>query len=133
MEKESSDSPMDQNAPEPRTVDLARAAVVRSLNGISLDATHVTVSKTVVPPYGSTGWHYHNGPVLVLVAEGTLTHTFADGTTETVSAGSCFVEPHGPENAHVGVNLAAIPLVLHAVYFLPDAASSLAVSVSAPQ
>ncbi|MFD6281570.1 cupin domain-containing protein [Streptomyces sp. NPDC060209] len=132
VESNSSRSSTDRSAPEPIAVDVARAVVTDSLRGIPLDATHVTVSKTVVPPHGSTGWHYHVGPVLVLVAEGTLTHTFADGSTDTVGAGSCFVEPHGPENAHVGVNPAAVPLVLHAVYFLPDATSPLAVPVPAP-
>ncbi|WP_322986373.1 cupin domain-containing protein [Streptomyces sp. S584] len=132
MENDPSRSPADRNEPEPVTLDLAQAVVAGSLRGISLDATHVTVSKTVIPPHGSTGWHYHPGPVLVLVAGGTLTHTYADGSTDTVGAGSCFVELSGPENAHVGVNPAAFPLVLHAVYFLPDASSPRAVPVPEP-
>ncbi|MEU9594956.1 cupin domain-containing protein [Streptomyces sp. NPDC048219] len=132
MENDSPLLPPDRDEPEPVTLDLIHAAVAGSLRGIPLDATHVTVSRTVVPPGGSTGWHYHVGPVLVVVAEGTLTHTFADGSTDTVGAGSCFVEPRGPEQAHVGVNAAQVPLVLHAVYFLPDATSPLAVPVPAP-
>jgi len=75
-----------------------------NLNGFNVDLkTHddadVEVTSGVAQPGGNTGWHYHPGPVLVLVKTGALTVYHADdpscqGTTYT--AGSTFIEGTTP-------------------------------------
>ncbi|WP_157854610.1 cupin domain-containing protein [Streptomyces griseofuscus] len=92
----------------------------------------MTVRKIVLPPGGTTGWHYHPGRLLVVVDQGVLTHTHADLAVETLTAGNCLVEARGAEHAHIGTNLGDTPLVLHAIYFQPSPESPLAVQVAAP-
>jgi hypothetical protein len=60
--------------------------------------TDIAVSSIVVPPRGHSGWHYHPGPVLVVVTKGTI--TFYHGSDPTCSgmahpAGTAFVEEGG--------------------------------------
>ncbi|MFF5475172.1 cupin domain-containing protein [Streptomyces achromogenes] len=93
----------------------------------------MAVRKIVLPPGGTTGWHYHPGRLLVVVDQGVLTHTYADLNAETITAGNCLVEPRGAEHVHIGTNLEDTPLVMHAVYFQPDAQSPLAVQVPGPE
>lgn len=68
-------------------------------NGIHLKAKgpiNVKTTYLTVPPTGALlGWHYHNGPVIVTVAVGTI--TFVDGNCGTwdVSAGESYIESTG--------------------------------------
>ncbi|MGW5603798.1 cupin domain-containing protein [Streptomyces rochei] len=119
-------------APAPRHVPLARGILRDALPDFGEDVTFVTVRKIILPPGGTTGWHYHPGRLLVVVDQGVLTHTYADLTVETLAAGNCLVEARGAEHAHIGTNLGDSPLVLHAVYFQPRPESPLAVQVAAP-
>jgi len=82
-------------------------------------ATEVTVREIAIAPGGSTGWHYHDGPVIAVVKSGILTRTLHDCTSETTPAGSAFVEPAGPDQVHVGRNLGTEPVVLLVTYVLP--------------
>jgi quercetin dioxygenase-like cupin family protein len=112
---------------------LARGLVKDSLPELGGDARLVQVRRILLPPGGTTGWHYHHGPLLIVVREGTLTHTFAqDLGTETVRAGQAFVEAPGREHAHIGNNLGTTPLVMYAVYFLPSPSCPLSEPVPAP-
>lgn len=81
--------------------------------------TDVAVLEITIAPGGSTGWHYHDGPVIAVVKSGTLTRTLRDCSTEVTSAGGSFVEPAGSHHVHIGRNLGTQPVVLLATYVLP--------------
>ena len=79
----------------------------------------VVVQEVTIGPGGTTGWHSHPGPVVVLVKQGTLTYVRADGG-ECIStpypAGTAFVDP-GQGHAHTAFNFGTDDLVLIATYF----------------
>src|SRR5262249_9036657 len=66
----------------------------------SHDNADIEVSNQTGAPSGSTGgWHYHPGPVLVLIKSGIATLYDADGlgcTVRTFPAGSTFIEGTNP-------------------------------------
>jgi hypothetical protein len=68
-------------------------------NGIHLKVkapVNVKTTYTILPPSTSlTGWHYHNGPVIVTVAVGTITYFDANCHTWDVSAGQTYIESTG--------------------------------------
>ncbi|MGH3797648.1 MAG: cupin domain-containing protein [Pseudonocardiaceae bacterium] len=71
-------------------------------------------------PGGSTGRHYHDGTLYVLVRQGTLTHHSWDCSIDGVySAGNALVEPSGADHVHLGRNLGSTPVVLDVVYRNP--------------
>jgi Cupin domain len=86
----------------------------------SHDNTDIEVSNQIGAPNGSTGgWHYHPGPVLVLIKSGVATLYDADGlgcTVRTFPAGSTFIEGTNP---HTLRNEGAVPLEITAVFFVP--------------
>lgn len=82
-------------------------------------AGEVVVQEITIAPGGTTGWHSHPGPVVVVVRAGTLTYIReANGTCVSTpySAGTAFVDP-GQGHAHTAFNLGAENLVLLATYF----------------
>ena len=86
----------------------------------SHDNTDIEVSTQVGAAGGSTGgWHYHPGPVLVLIKSGVGTLYDANGlgcTMRTFPAGSVFIEGTNP---HTLRNEGAVPLEITAVFFVP--------------
>ncbi|GAA0421047.1 hypothetical protein GCM10010357_47980 [Streptomyces luteireticuli] len=73
--------------------------------------------RITILPGGSTGWHYHDGRLLAVVGEGTLTRYEASGGGPVrYAAGQALVEPSGPDTAHIGVNEGTEPLVLYVLY-----------------
>jgi hypothetical protein len=83
------------------------------------DAGDVVLQEVTIGPGGTTGWHSHPGPVIVVVKQGTLTYVRADGgvcTSTPYSAGTAFVDP-GQGHAHTAFNLGVENLVLIATYF----------------
>jgi len=83
------------------------------------DAGEVVVQEITIGPGGTTGWHSHPGPVIVVVKQGTLTYVRADGgvcSSTPYSAGKAFVDP-GQGHAHTAFNLGTENLVLIATYF----------------
>jgi hypothetical protein len=83
------------------------------------DAGEVVVQEVTIGPGGTTGWHSHPGPVIVVVKQGTLTYVRADGgvcTSTPYSAGKAFVDP-GQGHAHTAFNFGTENLVLYATYF----------------
>jgi hypothetical protein len=83
------------------------------------DAGEVVVQEVTIGPGGTTGWHSHPGPVVVVVKQGTLTYIRAVGdecVDKAFSAGTAFVDP-GQGNAHTAFNLGGDNLVLIATYF----------------
>ncbi|MEU4311575.1 cupin [Nocardia sp. NPDC024068] len=81
--------------------------------------TDLVARRIVIQPGGSTGWHYHDGPVRGLVVAGTLTHPGPDCVAPEYPAGAVIDEPAGAWNIHAGFNLGAEPVVLYAVYASP--------------
>lgn len=65
------------------------------------------IQQIIIEPGGSTGWHSHPGPAVVLITGGELTLYSSEdptGTPRTYSAGEAFVDP-GQGHAHLGRNL----------------------------
>lgn len=82
-------------------------------------AADTVVQEIVLAADGQTGWHTHHGPVVVVVASGTV--TFVDEhkgtcTTEEYGPGQSFVDP-GQGNAHVVRNTGGGTAELWATYF----------------
>lgn len=67
-----------------------------------------------------TGWHYHDVPLMAVVASGTLTRILDDGSVETHPVGATFVEPSGSDHVHLGRNLGSEPVVLHVTCALAE-------------
>jgi Cupin domain len=83
------------------------------------DAGEVVVQEVTIGPGGTTGWHSHPGPVVVVVKQGTLTYVRADGgvcSSTPYGAGTAFVDP-GQGHAHTAFNFGTGNLVLYATYF----------------
>jgi quercetin dioxygenase-like cupin family protein len=67
----------------------------------SKDAASFTVVHLTFDPGGSTGWHVHPGPALVIVKTGSVTKYSADDcTAQTYTAGQAFVE-NGPTDENM--------------------------------
>lgn len=68
------------------------------------------MQQIVIGPLGSTGWHSHHGPAVVLVTAGELTIYPSDDPTcipRTYVAGEAFVDP-GQGHVHMARNLGSI-------------------------
>lgn len=83
------------------------------------DNADVEVTSGVASAGGNTGWHYHPGPVLVLVKTGSLTVYHADDpdcTGTTYPAGSTFIEGTTP---HIVRNEGAITSEIIGIFIVP--------------
>ncbi|MFC3962171.1 cupin domain-containing protein [Nocardia jiangsuensis] len=87
--------------------------------GIFPVATDLVARRITIGPGGSTGWHFHDGPVFGVIAAGELTHPGPDCVAPIYRAGSFINEPAGEWNTHVGQNLGSEPVVLYVVYAPP--------------
>jgi len=79
------------------------------------------VQSNVWQPGGTTGWHSHPGPSLILVVAGTVTNYKGDDPTCTgqpYSAGQGFIDPGG-DDVHMLRNEGSLPAETIAVQFLP--------------
>ncbi|WP_051026880.1 cupin domain-containing protein [Nocardia higoensis] len=85
----------------------------------TVTGTDLIARRIIIAPGGSTGWHYHDGPVLGFVAAGTLTHPGPDCVPVIYRAGEFLSEPAGAWNVHIGRNLGLEPVVLYVVYATP--------------
>lgn len=97
-------------------------------------AGEVVVQEITIAPNGTTGWHSHPGPVVVVVKAGALTYVRADGGAcieKTYPAGKAFVDP-GQGNAHTAFNRGTENLVLIATYFDVPVGSSQRIDVPVP-
>ena len=82
-------------------------------------AADVVMQEVTIAAGGTTGWHSHPGPVVVIVKTGALTFVQEEmgACTSTVyPAGSAFVDS-GQGHVHKAVNETAGNLVLLATYF----------------
>lgn len=85
---------------------------------IKRDASDAVVQHLTIAPGGHTGWHSHHGPVVVVVAAGTLTmYQGADAKCRPheVPTGTSFIDP-GRGNVHIARNEGATPVELYATY-----------------
>ncbi|MGI8333910.1 cupin domain-containing protein [Actinomadura scrupuli] len=99
---------------------------------IRIDGPAEFVVRTItIRPGGSTGWHYHPGRLVAVVASGTLTRYESDCSARAYRAGQALVEPNGAGEVHLGRNLGAVPVVLYATYLNP-AGRPLAVAAPDP-
>ncbi|MCP2320550.1 Cupin domain protein [Nocardia amikacinitolerans] len=84
--------------------------------------TDLVVREITIGPGGSTGWHWHDGPVFGFVRSGTLTHPGPDCVAPVYRTGDFIYEPAGEWNVHIGQNLGPDPLILDVVYAPPTGA-----------
>jgi quercetin dioxygenase-like cupin family protein len=95
-------------------------------------STDFVVKKITIAPGGTTGWHYHPGPVYGVVEQGTLTHNHSNCSVDGVyGPGDLIFEQPGPGDVHIGRNLGTTPVVLLVLY-VSQVGSPLAVSVPNP-
>lgn len=86
----------------------------------SNDNTDVVVATIVVGPGGSSGWHLHPGPAVVVVKTGSVTTYHGDdrNCSPTVHpAGTSFIEDGGM--VHIARNEGTVDANLVTTYFVP--------------
>ena len=126
----------------------AGAFHIRSTDGFDVeikakDSTDIAVSNVVVAPGGTSGWHSHPGPVLVVVKTGTITfyragkHGGQNGDDENgdnganapicsrtvYPTGSAFVEVPAPGHVMLAKNEGSTEATVTATYFAPPGAA----------
>ena len=90
---------------------------VESTDGAGLTVAHLTFS-----PGGTTGWHAHPGPVLVIVTTGSVTKYAAqDSTAHTYTAGQGFAE-NGPADENMIRNDGPVPAETIVTFITPPGA-----------
>jgi quercetin dioxygenase-like cupin family protein len=90
----------------------------------TLGASDVYVVDNKFSAGGSTGWHSHPGPSLILVLSGTVTNYSSDDPTcagQDYSAGQGFIDPAGV--THEVRNNTTTPAEVVAVQLLPHGAA----------
>lgn len=84
------------------------------------NAQQTVVQQIVIAPGGSTGWHSHPGPVVVLIKSGEMTFYSSEDPTcspRTYTAGQAFVD-EGQGHVHIARNESTTQNVeLWATYF----------------
>ncbi|MFD4366905.1 cupin domain-containing protein [Rhodococcus sp. NPDC058521] len=98
---------------------LFHASFPIGLGSTELEGTDFTVRRIEIEPGGTTGWHYHDGPVYAYVETGTLTRVLHDCSVETTGPGGLVEEDVGSDRPHEGVNGGPGALVLLAAYVEP--------------
>lgn len=81
-------------------------------------AQDTVMQQIVISPGGSTGWHSHPGPAIVLVKAGELTLFSSEDPTctgRTYTAGQAFVDS-GQGHVHIARNLTQNPTELWVTY-----------------
>ncbi|MDT5238559.1 MAG: hypothetical protein QOD97_757 [Mycobacterium sp.] len=90
------------------------------LNQSTLNGHDYITREITITPGGSTGWHWHDGELIAVVKQGTLTHNMSDCSIDGVyNAGDPVIEPAGPDHVHIGRNLGAVPMILQVIYVDP--------------
>jgi quercetin dioxygenase-like cupin family protein len=90
------------------------------LNQSTLDGHDYITREITIAPGGSTGWHWHDGELIGVVKQGTLTHNMSDCSIDGVyNAGDAVIEAAGPDHVHLGRNLGLVPVILQVIYISP--------------
>jgi quercetin dioxygenase-like cupin family protein len=90
----------------------------------SHDNTDVAVANIGIAAGGSSGWHSHPGPVLVVVKSGTITRYSADNpgcAADVHGPGTSFTEQGG--HVHKATNQGAEAVVAVATFLAPPGAA----------
>ncbi|MFF0541241.1 cupin domain-containing protein [Nocardia thailandica] len=103
----------------------------RVLGRIRCGRHDVILRRTRIVPGGSSGWHFHDGTLFVLVTRGTLDHPYLDRGPVRYRTGRVFREPSGPSHVHVARNHGPGEVRILVLYVNP-AGSPLSHSVPAP-
>jgi quercetin dioxygenase-like cupin family protein len=90
---------------------------MRAKGPVDLATAHLTFA-----PGGTTGWHVHPGPVLVIVKAGTVTKYSSDCSANRYIAGQAFVE-HGPRDLTMVRNEGSTQAETIATFLTPVSAS----------
>jgi quercetin dioxygenase-like cupin family protein len=93
--------------------------VLRVADGGQVAMHEITVqpsSATANGMPGSTGWHSHPGPVVVIIKSGTMSFYEEDCTLRIYQAGDAFID-EGGGHVHLARNEGTVDLVLTATYF----------------
>jgi quercetin dioxygenase-like cupin family protein len=86
-------------------------------------ASDVLQTDLVFQPGGTTGWHSHPGPVVVVVKTGALTEIHSNGCTTVHPAGSAFFETAG--EVHNAINETGGVTDVYATFLSPTGAPPL--------
>ncbi len=86
-------------------------------------ATDVLTADLIFQPEGTTGWHYHPGPVVVVVKSGSLTEIHSNGCKTVHLAGSGFFEQ--PNEVHNVVNETKGVTEVYATFLSPTGSQPL--------
>lgn len=76
----------------------------------SPDDSRIRASMQKFAPGGTSGWHTHAGPVIVVVTAGVLTSYDTDCEKHEFPAGTAFIEYGGRKDVHVSRNEQAVDL-----------------------
>ena len=80
-------------------------------------ATDVLQTDLIFQPGGTTGWHIHPGPVVVVIKSGALTEIHSNGCMTVHPAGSAFFE--SPNEVHNVVNQTGVVTEVYATFLSP--------------
>ena len=80
-------------------------------------ATDVLQADLIFQPGGTTGWHIHPGPVVVVIKSGALTEIHRNGCMVVHPAGSAFFED--PDEVHNVVNQSGVVTEVLATFLSP--------------
>jgi quercetin dioxygenase-like cupin family protein len=90
----------------------------RHLNLHVQGPSDVLQAQLVFQPGGDTGWHFHPGPVVVVVKSGALTEQHSNGCFTVHPAGSVFFETN--EEVHRAFNQTGSVVEVFATFFSPS-------------
>ncbi len=85
--------------------------------------TDVLQADLIFQPGSTTGWHFHPGPVVVVIKSGKLTEIHTNGCTSVHDAGSAFFE--SPGEVHNVVNQTSGVTEVYATFLSPSGAQPL--------
>ncbi|XGU19057.1 cupin [Rhodococcus sp. 3Y1] len=72
------------------------------LGQVTFDGKDYILRQITIDPGGSTGWHFHDGTLYALIAQGTLSHYRSDCSVDGIySAGNTLIEPSGSDHVHI--------------------------------
>jgi quercetin dioxygenase-like cupin family protein len=80
-------------------------------------ATDVLQTDLIFQPGGTTGWHIHPGPVVVVIKSGQLTEIHSNGCTTVHYANTAFFE--SPDEVHNVVNQGGVVTEVLATFLSP--------------
>jgi quercetin dioxygenase-like cupin family protein len=95
---------------------VARGTTDRDIRLRAEQPSDLVLARVTLEPGGSTGWHTHPGPQLVVVQSGTLTRYDRGCHAQTYTANEAFKEIPG---VHMAANKTSEPVVLGVTFIVP--------------